>query len=390
MSCKNERNGKCILGRQIGFGCDPDCPDRVPMVIEQGDIINNSITDNNSLINKASINNEDNENVESIKCLSGAQLDNISIVIPKRTHKYYQDSSFKLLFKDEKYQRMFLQEMYSDVNWDNVELKNIELEQVFYTDIHNDVCFRADEQLFVLMEHQSSVNWNMPLRMLLYVAEEYKRVFKNNKLNSILFQENLFKIPSPQFYVVYTGEDPWRENELKLSDSYLGDFPVMLDLKITILTENSSVGVAQDYAAMIGKIKRLRKSNVQLNRAIEVVLREYAFGHKISGFVQRGDIMGVLNEQFTEEDYIRAVVEANVLAERQKTLAERQKTQEAIRRAEEEKRKAEEEKRKAEEEKRRAEEEKRKAEEEKRKAISNLMVKLNISEEKAREILGFN
>lgn len=46
----------------------------------------------------------------------------------------------------------------------------LHLDDTFYKSFVNDVSFMTDDVLLVLMEHQSTVNPNMPFRALLYVA----------------------------------------------------------------------------------------------------------------------------------------------------------------------------------------------------------------------------
>jgi len=54
----------------------------------------------------------------------------------------------------------------------------------------------------VLIEHQSSINENMPLRMLIYISREYEKLTNRRDL----YKEHKIKIPSPEFVVLYNGE----------------------------------------------------------------------------------------------------------------------------------------------------------------------------------------
>jgi len=73
-------------------------------------------------------------------------------------------------------------------------------------------------RIIVLLEHQSTVNENMPLRFLLYIAAIYQLILDV----ASRYKERLIKIPKPEFYVVYNG----RKNrpaieELKLSKAFM-------------------------------------------------------------------------------------------------------------------------------------------------------------------------
>lgn len=67
------------------------------------------------------------------------------------------------------------------------------------------------------------VNYNMPIRILLYVAEEYKRLFKNNDRWYGLFNEYIIELPEPNFFVIYTGTENWDTDCLHLSNAYAGN-----------------------------------------------------------------------------------------------------------------------------------------------------------------------
>ena len=48
------------------------------------------------------------------------------------------------------------------------------LENVFFNDLKNDVSFTIDDKYVLLLEHQSTLNNNMPLRCLMYIARVYE------------------------------------------------------------------------------------------------------------------------------------------------------------------------------------------------------------------------
>ncbi|MCL1836461.1 MAG: Rpn family recombination-promoting nuclease/putative transposase [Treponema sp.] len=50
----------------------------------------------------------------------------------------------------------------------------------------------------VLIEHQSTINPNMPLRLLLYIAHLYEKIIGRKKL----YNTKLEKIPAPEFIVL--------------------------------------------------------------------------------------------------------------------------------------------------------------------------------------------
>jgi hypothetical protein len=65
----------------------------------------------------------------------------------------------------------------------------------------NDISFTIDNRLVVLIEHQSTINSNMPLRLLMYVARIYEKITDRRKT----YQKKLEKIPCPEFIVLYSA-----------------------------------------------------------------------------------------------------------------------------------------------------------------------------------------
>lgn len=118
------------------------------------------------------------------------------------------------------------------------QLKLISLENIFLAQRYNDVAFQVGDLLIVLVEHQSTINENMPLRMLFYVSNEYEKIITSVKRK--LYQEKLVRIPKPEFYVIYTGKTPWCQKELKLSGAYgmAGSENAPLEVKVQVICED--------------------------------------------------------------------------------------------------------------------------------------------------------
>jgi predicted transposase/invertase (TIGR01784 family) len=91
------------------------------------------------------------------------------------------------------------------------------LTDILYMDQINDVSFTIDNRLVVLIEHQATINNNLPLRLLLYIARIYEKIINRRKR----YQIKLEKIPAPEFIVLYNGSDPYPDYaELRLSDAF--------------------------------------------------------------------------------------------------------------------------------------------------------------------------
>ena len=132
-------------------------------------------------------------------------------------NRNYKDSVFTALFSDPD----LLRELYCALKGvslpGNVPVSINTLENVLYMDLYNDISFEIGGKLVVLIEHQSTINPNMALRLLLYIA----RVFEKTVKGRSIYSQKQLSIPWPEFYVLYNGSKPYPdENILRLSDLF--------------------------------------------------------------------------------------------------------------------------------------------------------------------------
>ena len=122
----------------------------------------------------------------------------------------YKDSVFSFLFSNPD----TLRELYSAIEGitlpPDTPIDINTLSDIFYMDQINDISFTIDNRLVVLIEHQSTVNRNMPLRLLLYIARVYEKIIDRKKL----YQSAIEKIPEPEFIVLYNGRAPYPDHTI--------------------------------------------------------------------------------------------------------------------------------------------------------------------------------
>ena len=94
----------------------------------------------------------------------------------------YKDSVFSFLFSDPD----ILRELYcalEDVNLPKAIPVTINtLQDVLFMDRVNDISFEIGGKLVVLLEHQSTVNPNMALRLLMYIARVYEKIIGDRNI----------------------------------------------------------------------------------------------------------------------------------------------------------------------------------------------------------------
>ena len=126
---------------------------------------------------------------------------------PTNENRSHKDSLFVDYFsKDRDWKQHFLS-LYNALHGTNLQvadttLERVNIDQVLYKSYYNDIAVLVDGQFILMIEHQSTINPNMPLRLLEYIA----RIYGNIVDSRAKFSRHLVPLARPEFYVFYTGD----------------------------------------------------------------------------------------------------------------------------------------------------------------------------------------
>ena len=143
-----------------------------------------------------------------------------------KANQKIKSSVFADLFcDDEKDGKKNFLSLYNAIHGTNLTLENTKLErkqipQALYKTFDTDISVLVNGRLFVLIEHQSTPNENIPLRCLEYYVHLLYGIVPANAR----YKKALFKIPTPEFYVFYNGKEelePECERTMLLSDAFI-------------------------------------------------------------------------------------------------------------------------------------------------------------------------
>jgi hypothetical protein len=152
--------------------------------------------------------------------------------------------------------------------------------------------------MIFIIEHQSRLNRNMPLRILLYFSEIYKKIVDRRSL----YKKTLVKIPKPEFIVFYNGtEDTPDQCEERLSDAFIdpeGDGKNTLDLVVTMYNINRGrnqelLSRSENLAGYAEFVARMRENEKTLQR-------EAAATEAVRSCVKDGILADFLEEHGSE------------------------------------------------------------------------------------------
>lgn len=226
--------------------------------------------------------------------------------IEETYNRKYKDSLFTSLFKDKRYAKMLYESLFPDrepITEDDIEILN--LENIFTVDCYNDACMLFKNILVVLTEHQSTINYNMPMRMLFYIAEEYKRLFSGDRHKS-LYKSRLVKIPAPEFFVVYTGNGTY-PGSMHLSDAFR--LPAAsLELTVTVIDVKNATGILQEFIHLSQEIDigvKGMQGQEKIKKIGEIVDRYRAPVCLMSTFLnEKGDVVDMIHDTLTYHDLL--------------------------------------------------------------------------------------
>jgi len=129
----------------------------------------------------------------------------------------YKDSLFSFLFSDPD----SLRELYCALEGvtlpADIPVTINTLQDVLFMEKINDISFEIGGKLVILIEHQSTINPNMALRLLMYIARVYEKIVGDKNI----YASRPIPLPKPEFFVLYNGLSPYPdERVLKLSEVF--------------------------------------------------------------------------------------------------------------------------------------------------------------------------
>ncbi|GAB7140339.1 Rpn family recombination-promoting nuclease/putative transposase [Deferribacterales bacterium RsTz2092] len=228
-------------------------------------------------------------------------------------NRQYKDSMFTKLF-GKKAAALELYNAIAGTSYDeNTNIEMNTLGNILYMGIRNDVSFIIDDRLVVLVEHQSTINENLPVRLLLYIAKIYDSVISDKDV----YRKDLIKLPRPEFIVLYNGAETMPNKKiLKLSKAYelgknKGKNKIMLDLEVPVYNINkghndkivSKGETLRGYVEFMASVREYKEQGDELNIAIKKAIEACVKRGILVEFLHRNatEVMGMLNAEFNME-----------------------------------------------------------------------------------------
>lgn len=221
----------------------------------------------------------------------------------KKEIREWKSNTFSLLMKEPGYALEVYNALSGKSLTDPNQVEVLEVDGGVSLSVRHDAAFIIDTTLN-LYEHQSTVNPNMPLRFLIYVANCMKKITANSRI----YGNTLIQLPEPLFVVFYNGKQRMDDAviELKLSDAYIrrSDKPA-LELRCRVYDINSGHNeelkrnskALDGYMAYTSKVREYTKDeSLSIAGAIEKAIDECISEGILPDFFKRNKHMIIEND----------------------------------------------------------------------------------------------
>ena len=136
------------------------------------------------------------------------------------TNGKYRDTFFRFYFSDKARLLDLCNALTGENAIDPNEIEITTLDETFFSKRKNDISCLFRDRLLILIEHQTTLNENMPLRFLLYLAKLLNKIY-DKEFSKQIYEHKAITLPRPEFYVLYNGRTQADEFvEMKLSNVF--------------------------------------------------------------------------------------------------------------------------------------------------------------------------
>lgn len=237
----------------------------------------------------------------------------------RQVQRNVKDRLFRFLFEKD---RDALLDLYNALNGssynDSSELEIVTIESAVYVVMKNDLAFVLAGTLN-MYEHQSTGSPNLPVRFLIYLAQEYQMVIAQAEKS--IYGTGRIVLPTPQCIVFYNGTQELPEEQvLRLSDSFEMK-EVRADVELTVRMLNINYGhnrelmekcrILEEYSRFVQIARQYMEKAADYKAALADAI-DYCINHDILSeflLINRMEVLGMFLEEFDVEKYERTLKE---------------------------------------------------------------------------------
>ena len=223
-----------------------------------------------------------------------------------------KDSVFSDLFKMKKYLLQLYQALHpEDTTATEDELTDITLRNVLTDNLYNDLGFSYGEKIFILVEAQSVWTLNIIIRALLYLAQTYHDYFERTNQN--LYKSKKVKMPRPELYVVYVGNQKNIPDTISLSEAFFcGADDIAVDIKVKVICESDTNSIINQYITFSKVYDEQRIKYGRTKKAITETIRICKGRNVLREYLEdrEKEVVSIMMSLYNEEEVMRSYIKS--------------------------------------------------------------------------------
>lgn len=223
-------------------------------------------------------------------------------LIPKETNvnRNAKDSVFCDLFEKPEYLIQLYRVLHpEDIKTQEQDLTIVSLTSVFLKGIYNDLGFMLGNRLIVLVEAQSTFSYNIIVRLLIYLAETYRRYIDQNELDE--YSATTLALPRPEFYMVFTGEREKHPDTISFRDDIPGMEGCPVDLEVKVLYDSNEGDILNQYIVFSKIFTEQYKLYGKSQKTIDETLRICRDKNVLSEYLKHEEVAAIMYKFMDQE-----------------------------------------------------------------------------------------
>ena len=227
-------------------------------------------------------------------------------IIAKYTIK---DSVFSDLFKIKKYLLQLYRTLHpEDITATENDLTDITIKNVLTDGIYNDLGFLSGDRFVILLEAQSLWTENIIVRALLYLAQTYHDYFERTNQN--LYTHRKVKMPKPELYVIYTGNQKGIPPVISLSEEFFDGSDTAVDVKVRVIRESDSDSIINQYIIFCKVYNEQMKLYGRTRKAVTETIRICKDRDVLKDYLhdREREVVSIMMSLFDDEEIMKSYI----------------------------------------------------------------------------------
>jgi hypothetical protein len=229
---------------------------------------------------------------------------------PVKAKRTTKNSVFLNLFGDKKYLLQLYQTLHpEDADATEDDLDIVTIENILTDNLYNDLGIIAHgDKLLLLLEAQSTWTENVLVRILIYLAQSYHEYCI--KTSQSLYKNKKVKIPKPELFIIYTGNQGRKPEVLSLSEEFFGGAEIAVEVKAKVIYESDSNDIINQYIIFCKVFDDQRKKYGLTQKAVEETIRICKDRNILRNYLEskEKEVVTIMMSLFDEEQIMKLYV----------------------------------------------------------------------------------